>query len=129
MKRHFRHFSLLLMILALVSAGVSPACAFISGKVSQIEICGADGNIKTLTVNADGTPAAPSGSQNHETAKKKCAFCFSSSLGKYASSPPPIDAFIQPDNGTILEFFLGAAPEKPAPGSFYATGPPVRFLI
>lgn len=66
-------------ILAFILAQVSPACAFVSGKKSLLEICAADGSFKTIEVDAVFNPLdAPPPSKKHD-AKNDCAFCFSNS--------------------------------------------------
>lgn len=71
------------MILALVTAGVSPACAFISGKMTMIEICGADGLMK-IAVPADQVP--DTGDQQHQQSYD-CGFCIAQVTGKALTTP------------------------------------------
>lgn len=71
-----------LMILALVTAGVSPACAFISGKMTMIEICGADGLMK-VSVPADQAP--DTGDEHPQT--YDCGFCIAQVTGKALTTP------------------------------------------
>lgn len=77
-----------LVILAFLTVGISPACKFISGQMSDIEICTPDG-LKTIQVAQDQTPepAKP----DHENHKKQddCAFCFAQSHLKLAKAEPP----------------------------------------
>ncbi|MEZ5813198.1 MAG: hypothetical protein R3E13_00485 [Alphaproteobacteria bacterium] len=76
--RNNRPIIAVLLIIALASAGISPACAFISGKTSFIEICAADGTLKTVEVPADQSPfEEKQDDQEHHAAKNDCAFCFS----------------------------------------------------
>lgn len=70
------------MILALVTAGVSPACAFISGKMTMIEICGVDGMIQ-VSVPADQAPDAA----DHDQQKYDCGFCLAHATGKAITTP------------------------------------------
>lgn len=63
-----------LVLAALVLSGASPACEFISGK-SLIEICAADGTLKTIEVADDQTPENHKQGNNHQS-KPDCAFCF-----------------------------------------------------
>lgn len=75
-----------LLIFAMVSALASPACAFVSGGKHWIEICGADGLIKTVAVSADELPYAPE--QDQETAKKQgCGFCLQAASAKLGAAP------------------------------------------
>lgn len=115
------------LILAIASAGMSPACAFMSGKTSLIEICTADGSVKTIAVPADQAPADES--SDHEKSQsgktgKNCAFCFAQDHQK---SITLADAQIKTpagvaDNGigyAAIERVLGASPV------FHPRGPPV----
>lgn len=76
-------FMQLLMILALVTAGVSPACAFISGKMTMIEICGADGMMK-VAVPAD---KAPGHDADQHDRMYDCGFCIAHASGKALTTP------------------------------------------
>ena len=67
-----RIFLNLLMILAFVGAGISPACKFISGQTAWMEICGAGGAEKILVDSSQ----YPSGKEQHKEIKEACAFCF-----------------------------------------------------
>lgn len=76
-----------LMIFALVSAMISPACAFVSGGKTLIEICAADGSFKTIAVDDDQSPITTQTShdkpQNHTHAvQSDCAFCFATANSK-----------------------------------------------
>lgn len=69
----------IVIITALALAHISPACAFVSGQTSVIEICTADGFVKTVEVAADMNPFYDADSEQNQTppqAKKQCAFCF-----------------------------------------------------
>lgn len=70
------------MILALVTAGVSPACAFISGKMTMIEICGVDGMMK-IAVPADEAPDQPA---SHDGGYD-CGFCIAQTSVKALTTP------------------------------------------
>ncbi|MFK7840247.1 MAG: hypothetical protein AB8B83_07940 [Bdellovibrionales bacterium] len=67
-----------LLIAAIVMVGVSPACAFILGGQSYIEICASDGSIQTIEVDesldpfAERLPLSP----EHLEHMEQCAFCF-----------------------------------------------------
>lgn len=74
--RIYLHF---LVAIALILSGVSPACDFIAGKKSVIEICTSDGFIKTIEVAADMDPFSDSQQNDHQKSshtKKQCEFCF-----------------------------------------------------
>ncbi|MCB1784052.1 MAG: DUF2946 domain-containing protein [Alphaproteobacteria bacterium] len=63
------------LILAVVTAGISPACRFISGQQRDlIEICSADGTAKVIEVASHKGSEAPS--EHHHNKKDDCAFCF-----------------------------------------------------
>ena len=64
----------ILSILAFILVGISPACAFISGESSFMEICTSNG-IERIAVNDSFDPSAPTPDQNHAE-KPDCAFCF-----------------------------------------------------
>ncbi len=75
----FAHkFLSVLLILAFLTAGISPACAFISGKTSLIEICASDGSLKTIEVSYNQAVdiEESNGGSKHQTKKNDCAFCF-----------------------------------------------------
>lgn len=128
MKRHWRYLNVFLVILALVSAGISPACAFISGKTSLIEICTADGIVKTVAVTEDGRQVSPLDHEGDKAKKSDCAFCINAAAAK---SAPAGDALViapgapAPGPVQILADALASMPVK----SFHATGPPVSFLL
>lgn len=83
MRRMTRNITLqCLMIFALVTVWISPACAFISGDMTLIEICGADGLMKVV-VPADQVPGNEHGkSQSHD-----CGFCIAHAVGKALTVP------------------------------------------
>lgn len=92
---HPRLFVHLLLIAAFVTAGISPACAFISGGQSLIEICAADGSVKTISVPAAQSPlavagqSAPAPAPHHSQLKDQCAFCFTAAQGQALAALPP----------------------------------------
>lgn len=71
-----------LMILALVTAGVSPACAFISGKMTMIEICGVDG-LTQISVPVSQAPDTA----DHDRHAHDCGFCLNHATGKAITTP------------------------------------------
>jgi len=77
-----------LVILAIVMVGISPACAFISGNSSFIQICAADGSVQSIEVDAALDPFAEKApiSTDHLDAMEKCPFCFASSHQKYGEA-------------------------------------------
>lgn len=79
--RSFHRVVWLLVVLGLVTARISPACAFISGQsVSFIEICTSQG-IEKVAVTDDRNSASQPGQSHHKTASQ-CDFCFSAQTGK-----------------------------------------------
>ena len=65
-----------LVILSIVMVGISPACAFISGK-SVIEICAPDGTIEKVEVDPAFDPFAdPMTLSEHLEAMEQCSYCF-----------------------------------------------------
>lgn len=75
------------LALAFILSGISPACAFISGKSSiEIEICTADG-LKTVTLPGD----APA--ESHEK-KNDCAFCFAQTHLKTAKADAVLVSYV-----------------------------------
>ena len=86
---NLRCFTFVLVILAIVSAGVSPACAFVSGGTSFIQICGADGEIQKVEVDAALDPFADEAPMPLEDALEsfeQCPFCFATSSQKYTQA-------------------------------------------
>lgn len=84
--RH-KFFVHLLLVLALVSAGISPACKFIAGQYDVLEICGAHG-AKTVLVPASQSPVQKQDNTDHH--KQDCAFCFASGHVKAATATPVV---------------------------------------
>lgn len=109
-----------LFILALILAGVSPACKFISGQYEFMEICGFDG-MKTVAVEkTQNTGDAPS----HDYAQDDCAFCFSHANVKIAVAALPVLTQV-PDITTAAVFTAPlSASVRWADHAVYARGPP-----
>jgi hypothetical protein len=74
MKMGFCGILQVFLIVCFVLAQVSPACAFVSGKMSLMEICAADGTVKTIKVAEQYDPSAKQGKA--PIVAKDCAFCF-----------------------------------------------------
>ncbi len=72
-----RAFISAIMIIALVSALVSPACAFVNGSMDVFEICSSNGDVQTISVQGE----APSQRSAHK-AQPDCAFCFATAHAK-----------------------------------------------
>lgn len=76
------------LVLAFILSGISPACAFISGKSSiEVEICTNDG-IKTVTLPGDAPEP-----QEHEK-KNDCAFCFAQTHLKSAKADAILISYV-----------------------------------
>ena len=73
----------LIIMLAFIGAGISPACKFISGQM--VEICGPNG-VETVRLDADQLP--PDVPDHHKQASEQCAFCFAGSHIKTVSATP-----------------------------------------
>lgn len=75
MKINMKAFLHIVVLLAMASAGASPACKFVSGEnTALIEICASDGNIKTVRVPASQSPVKQKDTSHK--AQNDCAFCF-----------------------------------------------------
>lgn len=64
----------LLVLLAFIGAGISPACKFMSGEM--VEICGPNG-IELVQLNASDLP--PDAPEHDPSQSDQCAFCFTGS--------------------------------------------------
>ena len=111
-----------LVIFALVTAGVSPACAFISGKMTMIEICGADGMMK-VAVPADELPDEGA---KHERAPD-CGFCIAHASGKALTTPDTaiIDFSFVYDTAPVYQAVDFMAPVLD--GRLHLRGPPASL--
>ncbi len=89
MRRLIRNiFIQALVICALVTAGISPACAFIAGKSSLIEICGPDG-LMMVSVPADNAPGGDeAGDAGYHGEQTDCGYCIAQASGKAITTPP-----------------------------------------
>ncbi len=79
------------LALAFILSGISPACAFISGKSPslEIEICTAEG-LKTITLPGD----APAEHDDHARKKNDCAFCFAQTHLKSAKADAVLISYV-----------------------------------
>ena len=116
----------LFVLLAIATAGISPACAFASGQKGWIEICAADGTIKRVQVSGDFLPQA--GEQNEVShhspgVMDDCAFCFMTAQGKILKDDRVI--FLAVISGNYLKV-TGSTyiPGDQKAISFSARGPP-----
>lgn len=115
-----RKYLHVLIIFAIASAGISPACAFISGGQTQIEICAADGTLKTITVAQDQAP--PSGAHHETKQNKDCAFCFNTAHSQglalnVSSYPALMNGYLPLTAGSALPIGFSVK-------HVHATGPP-----
>ena len=118
----------LTLIIAIVTAGVSPACAFMAGGKTMIELCSANGDIRTVEVPAAMDPFAEQIPQQNERIAidnlDDCAFCFAQVLAKaIQNSNMDLAVFVSPaylsaGAGTFIPVSLDMGP-------FYARAPPV----
>ncbi len=110
-----------LIILALITVGISPACKFISGQ-SFIEICSDDG-VKTIAVDADQTPIQQSDNHKYKS-DKKCPFCLA--FGKIKiSKPSSVDiAVLSVEHRQVLKTVAHALAHDREFGSSSPRGPP-----
>ena len=110
-----------LLILAFFTAGISPACEFVSGRAgnsgkSFIEICSSDGSLQRIEVDNKFNPLADAGSggsgdgdsraiysgksSKHKSKSKNCNFCFASV--HFVKNMPVISLVAPPDMKYIL---------------------------
>ena len=96
----FSCFLHIVLIFAFLTAGISPACAFISGGNGQfIEICAADGLLKRIKVSDDYQPLGEESQRplpSHSYKKTDCSFCFTNAH---------MDKNLSYHKGQIFEFF------------------------
>jgi len=79
-----------LVIASIIMVGISPACAFISGK-SMIEICAPDGTIQVIEVDAAFDPFAQTPKDTmplseHLEGLDQCSYCFAMDHQKYGAA-------------------------------------------
>lgn len=123
-----RFYISVFVMVAIFLAGVSPACAFISGGKSFIQICGADGEAQSVEVDAALDPFAQEtpaqDPARHLETFEKCPFCFSQTHQKYGSVSSVVISF----NVLPRYVFVGAGSAIPDTQNlrvFEARGPPV----
>jgi hypothetical protein len=107
-----------LLILAFATMGISPACAFISGKM-DVEICKSDGSVEIVQLDLGGEQQpAPD-----HVSMKDCLFCFASAHNHALMSAAPI--LKSPIAGNYAKLAGGTiAPRSSTPKTTYSTGPP-----
>lgn len=100
MRGNHRHIFLnFFIMLAIIGAGISPACKFISGQQTWLEICGADG-IKKVLIASEDVPESPH-DQSHASAEP-CAFCLTHSSVKVTAAEKAI-VIVPPLNLSAVE--------------------------
>ncbi len=122
--RYLLHF---LLILSIISATVSPACAFIGGKNGGnfIEICAADGSLKTIPAPAGFEFPAK---QPVHNVHKLCDFCILHTSLQQAA--PLTTTFIPPiaiaDDVRIDQAFLYFT-QRPELSQLSPRAPPIHL--
>lgn len=117
------------VIIALMLSGISPACAFLSGQVGVIEICAADGSVKTILVSEELDPMGLLPGENQKTIKSDCAFCMASGSLKGNVVKEFAITLVSHPTGT-LSIGPGSIIQPSAPSvGFSPTGPPAFFVI
>lgn len=119
----------LFFILAFVLAGISPACKFISGEKSFMEICFSDGSLKKIEVPAEYNALLAKAGQTQQQKQgshekgNDCAFCFAqSSLSKHNA---PSSVILTNLTGQSLTIGAGTfALRGTQPLLFQSRGPP-----
>jgi hypothetical protein len=108
----------ILVILAVILSGISPACAFISGKTSSvIEICTADG-MKKIAVPSEQSP-------EQKPAKKiDCGFCFAQTHLKLMNADAVLITFMQRHEAQTVAALYSASITKFELSALAARAPP-----
>jgi len=110
-----------LIMIAMVSALVSPACAFMSGSTAGfIEICTSDGDIQTIAVPGDQSSSQQRGAHQ---AQPDCAFCFAAVQAKALNAEAT--QFAKPSS-SYEKISAGVfAPSSLILKPYYSQGPPL----
>ena len=119
----------LTLIMAIVTAGISPACAVINGETSTIELCSPNGDVRVVEVPAEMDPFAkdapqPQDDHHAQDNMDDCTFCFAKTHAKSLSAASSIKiSFVLPrylavGGGTYIPQSLKAI-------NFQPRGPPV----
>ena len=111
------------LIVGIITISISPACKFVSGDMSLMEICTPFG-IQKIALSQDGTNA-PVPTERGTTLSEKCAFCFSTQTQKIASADVP-HALINFSHSKTYRLFKDAQrPTLILTGSLGARAPPI----
>ena len=112
---------------------VSPACAFISGKF--IQICGADGEIKTISIAEAGAAAAfllalESGEpEEHPEMEKQCGLCFAAqNIKAVSASSGHVETLTLTLSDMKLRAREGVHVSSFTVTGYFAQGPPTFFV-
>ena len=122
-----RFYISVLVMAAIMLVGVSPACAFISGGKSFIQICGADGSVQSVEVDAAFDPLAQAPAHDpaqHLETFDKCPFCFIQTHQKFGM----VGSTVLGLNALPAYIFIGAGsaiPKTQNAQAFQPRGPPV----
>lgn len=110
------------LALAFILSGISPACAFISGKSQslEIEICTNDG-LKTITLPGD----APAPEQDNHKKKNDCAFCFAQTHLKTAKADAVLISYISKISDEQQDIHTSAQVHRFELSSLAARAPPI----
>jgi hypothetical protein len=119
----------LTLMMAIITAGISPACAFINGQTSMMELCSPDGDVRLVEVPAAMDPFAdnaPTPADDHHAQDNMddCTFCFAKTQSKSLKaadaviSPLMLPRYLTVSAGMFIPASLKAA-------NFHARAPPV----
>ena len=133
MQHAFAKYLNILLMLAVITAGISPACKFISGEQGHwIEICGADGTLRTIKVEDPNLAALDVGGtaedQNQEqNSSEGCDFCFMQAHMNLDLAKPVHKASMLPQAKALIAY-QGAALIQYRKAAFSARAPPQYIL-
>ncbi|MGB0719819.1 MAG: DUF2946 family protein [Bdellovibrionales bacterium] len=116
-----------LIVLAVFFTGVSPACSFMAGGTSVIQICAADGSVQNIAVDAAFDPFAdPAPQKQSADLSRKCPFCFTHAhLALDMPDAPDGLAFLSLPAGYLAVGGGIWVPDGLRLGAVSARGPPV----
>lgn len=131
-----RFLTQLLVIMALVTAGISPACAFVGAGKAMMEICASDGSVKRVAMPDGFEELLPTASENatevdggdgpddlYYSAIDQCVFCMFQSSGKTLASA--VGALkVQDYAASVALAFVQNDPDEGGYSAFSARAPP-----
>ena len=112
---------LTLLILAFATMGISPACAFISGTMMDVEICKPDGSVEIMQIDMGDKSA-----DHHAQNAGDCLFCFAHTNAKTLNNDAPVmrafvtAGYLRVSSGLII-------PQSLDHKSYLPTGPPAAL--